>query len=172
MNSLPKQSSDINEAAVRDALASNAGVRTLLRMAAAQSLMQNLEAEDEMVRRENDAYFSEIYGGSPNGNGSTAKAGESPMRVMAARDVVINQPQPTQPQATLPTPVPTEPPKKSTGLLPKLALGAALLGSGAALGGGIPWLLGAFDKSATSTTAGDTDTATVIEAFNEQEKTP
>jgi hypothetical protein len=171
MHSLPKQSSEISEAAVRDALASNAGVRTLLRMAAAQSLMNNMEAEDDMVRRENDAYYSEIYGGSPNGNGSTAKAGESPMRVMAARDVVINQPQPTQPQPVSVPPILTEPPKKSTGLLPKLALGAALLGSGAALGGGIPWLLGAFDKSG-SVTAGDTDTATVIEAFNEPEKTP
>jgi len=61
---------------------------------------------------------------------------------------------------------PQEQPKtesQSKGLLKSLAntaLGAALLASGAGLGSGIPWLLGAFDKPELT----DTDTLSNVEA--------
>ena len=86
-------------AAMQEALELEGGIRRLGRMAGVESLARNLEAEDEAVRRNIDAYEAELF------DGDLATGGESPegeMRIMAARDVYVNQPQPTATQPVAP----------------------------------------------------------------------
>jgi hypothetical protein len=118
-----ENSEHLSKTALRDALASDAGVRQLIKMAAAQSISNNLAAEDEMARREEDAYFSELHDvpWKPN-----AGRREPAMHAMAARDIFIN----SQPD---PVPAPVSAPQKTVNPLLAAALGAALLAGGMAI---------------------------------------
>lgn len=127
-------------------------------MAAVQSLQRNLEAEDAAIKRNIAACEAEMF----DGEAGPEAMEESDMNIMAARDVYVTpsagQPNPvpttSPPPPTVPPPSPVTPPAVATPLWKKVLTTAALVGTGAGAGAGIPWLAGAFDKPAAIEQAG------------------
>lgn len=112
-------------------------------MVATESIDRNLATEDA-------AYANELLGA-----GNTPDPGDD-MRIMAARDVIVQQPAKSGP--SMPPPIPSVPPR---GLLAKAAP-LLLAGALGASGVGIPWALGMLGGAAAETVV-DTDTRYLLE---------
>lgn len=118
---------------LKEAIESNAGVNRLARMSAVDSIDRNLETEDRAYKRDTERHEREMSGKAPE----QAQTGDG-MRVMAARDVYVN-PLPHAPTPSDPSPKPT--PHKAIGTLGKVAIAAALLGTGAGTTAVAMWAL-------------------------------
>ena len=115
------------------------------RLAAVESLARNLDCEDSEAKRWGKQF--ENIDGSCGGSDQPDQESEA-MRILAAGDVTVYQnepPKPTPPELPVIRDDQASVKKKPVGALTKLAIGGALLASGAGLASA-PWLLGAFDK--------------------------
>ena len=106
-------------------------------MAAIESIDRNLATEDAAYERDIKRHEKEMFEGGPEQVEMGDEMGDA-MRIMAARDVYVNQP----PEISAPTNPPSATTRKAVGTLGKAALAAAILGSGAGAGGAAMWALG------------------------------
>ncbi|HUS39593.1 MAG TPA: hypothetical protein VMX74_09085, partial [Pirellulales bacterium] len=137
MISSASEPSDAAKTAIRENLELDAGVQRLGRMAGIASITRNLETEDA------------AYKLGPDDDSEPVTAGADDMHIMAARDVIVQQPTPSPTTEPAPSPEPTPAPANSgmstTAKIATSLAAAALLGPG---GVGVASLLGAFDQPA------------------------
>lgn len=118
----------------------NADVTRLARVVGVDSLDRTMENEDAEAKRFGEQYETPD---GPGPRGGNSDEDDNQMRIVSAGDVTVHQHEgPEMPSVT-----PQVPSGKRTGSLAKLALGGALLASGAGIGAAIPWAMGAFEKT-------------------------
>jgi hypothetical protein len=166
------------EAALQEAMELDAGINRLARMAAVDAMATDLQNESKAAAQDIEIHQRELWGGDAVDSATTAP--EDDMKVMAARDVIVNQQpaqvppppaSPTSPAAPQP-PAPTSPDKQPTELWQKvlaLGLGAAGLGIGA----GVPLVAYNLTKPTPAVQpASDSDTKYSLGIFRPDAATP